>query len=178
MPAPPRSRGPISWATTPSDLGRLLVAHTGIGCCAVRLADSDDELAAWVDRAFPDCAAARDDAGCAALVVAVHAHLDGDPYAPPVTLDLRGTDFQLRVWRALTEIPLGEVRTYGEVAVAVGAPRAVRAVGTACGANPTPILVPCHRVVPRSGGLGQFALGPERKQALLEREGVVIRRAP
>jgi O-6-methylguanine DNA methyltransferase len=75
------------------------------------------------------------------------------------------------VWEELRRIPAGEVRTYGEVAEAIGAPRAHRAVGSACGANPVPIVVPCHRVVPASGGVGNYGLGPARKVELLRREG-------
>jgi O-6-methylguanine DNA methyltransferase len=84
---------------------------------------------------------------------------------------VRGTAFQRRVWEELQQIPLGETRTYGEIAAAIDAPRASRAVGSACGANPVPVVVPCHRVVPASGGIGNYGLGPRRKQRLLEHEG-------
>ncbi|HEY6317793.1 MAG TPA: methylated-DNA--[protein]-cysteine S-methyltransferase, partial [Acidimicrobiia bacterium] len=74
-------------------------------------------------------------------------------------------------WEELRRIPVGQTRTYGEVAAAVGAPRAARAGGSACGANPVPVVVPCHRVVPASGGIGNYGLGPARKRRLLEVEG-------
>ena len=87
-------------------------------------------------------------------------------------LDLQGTPFQQAVWRALQAIPAGSVWTYGQLAQHLGRPRAARAVGSACGANPIPFLVPCHRVVASNGGLGGFGLGLAVKRVLLEREGV------
>jgi len=87
---------------------------------------------------------------------------------PP--LDLRGTPFQKKVWRALLEIPAGQTRSYGEIAAAVGEPGAARAVGAACGANPIPVLVPCHRVLAAHKKLGGFSAGLKWKRLLLERE--------
>lgn len=92
-----------------------------------------------------------------------------------VALDLRGTPFQVRVWRALRDIPWGEVRSYAHIAAAVESPRAMRAVGAANGANPLPIIVPCHRVVEASSKLGGYTGGLERKRVLLELEGARIR---
>lgn len=88
-----------------------------------------------------------------------------------------GTPFQLAVWRALTAIPFGETRTYGQIAKAIGHPRAARAVGTACALNPVPLLVPCHRVVPAGGGVGNYAGGTAMKAALLGMEREVIAHA-
>ncbi len=87
-------------------------------------------------------------------------------------LDISGTSFQRGVWKALQGIPAGSVWTYGQLAAHLGRPRAARAVGSACGANPVPFLVPCHRVVASNGGLGGFGLGLDIKRALLKREGV------
>lgn len=85
------------------------------------------------------------------------------------------TPFQKKVWAALRAIPRGEVRTYGEIARAIGSPKAYRAVASACAANPNPIIVPCHRVVPASGGVGDYAYGgPKKKRVLLESEGVFL----
>jgi O-6-methylguanine DNA methyltransferase len=100
------------------------------------------------------------------------AHIkEGEP-CDDVPLDLRGTPFQLRVWNALREIPRGRTTTYGAIAAGLGlAPVAARAVGAACGANPVGLIVPCHRVVAASGGLGGYYWGLDRKQALLEWEG-------
>jgi AraC family transcriptional regulator of adaptative response/methylated-DNA-[protein]-cysteine methyltransferase len=98
----------------------------------------------------------------------------GDPAPADIPLDITGTAFQRRVWEALRHIPYGEVRTYGEIAIAIGVPKAVRAVGTACGSNPVAIVVPCHRVVPKSGGVGNYGFGPDRKRVLLAREGAAV----
>ena len=87
-----------------------------------------------------------------------------------VPLDLAGSEFQLRVWRELQRIPYGETRSYAELAQSIGQPRAVRAVGRANGSNPVAILVPCHRVIQRDGGLGGYAAGLDRKRVLLELE--------
>lgn len=88
----------------------------------------------------------------------------------PAHLAPQGTDFQQRVWRELLRIPLGETRTYGEIAAALGAPRAARAVGSACKSNPIPFLIPCHRVVPATGGVGHYLFGSKLKDRLLQEE--------
>lgn len=93
---------------------------------------------------------------------------------PPLDVT-RGTEFQQRVWRALQNIPLGQTRSYGEVATLIGQPKAVRAVGGACGANPIPLLIPCHRVLAANQKIGGFSGGLPWKKMLLKREGVVIR---
>lgn len=89
---------------------------------------------------------------------------------PP--LDLKGTPFQKAVWQALRDIPPGQTRSYGEIARAIGSPRATRAVGGACGANPIPLLVPCHRVLAANGKIGGFSAGLDWKRRLLAGEGV------
>ncbi len=100
--------------------------------------------------------------------------LDGEePLNVPPLDDANGTEFQRAVWRALTEIPRGETRTYTEIAAAIGRPRAVRAVGSACGANPIPLLIPCHRVV-GANGLGGFSGGLEWKKRLLAAEAAAL----
>ncbi|MGY4706247.1 methylated-DNA--[protein]-cysteine S-methyltransferase [Candidatus Bipolaricaulota sp. J31] len=100
-------------------------------------------------------------------------YLEGERRSFTLPLVLRGTPFQLRVWGALLSIPYGMTVTYGEVAARIGSPRAVRAVGRAVGANPIPILVPCHRVLPKHGGLGNFGPGPQWKERLLRLEGAI-----
>lgn len=169
----------LRWTTADSDLGRILVAATPGGLAAVRLADDDAGLETrfrgWAARARPGLIPVRDDAGLGAELDVVRAAGAGSPAAaavpPDLPLDLAGTPFQVRVWAALRAIPRGEVRTYAAVARAVGSPRATRAVGSACGANPVAIVVPCHRVVPAGGGVGAYAYGADRKRLLLEREG-------
>jgi AraC family transcriptional regulator of adaptative response/methylated-DNA-[protein]-cysteine methyltransferase len=161
----------ITFTVTDSPLGALLVAVTERGLCKVDLAD-DAIAAEWaLNTEFHQADIRRDDDALAPIVAEVLARIDGRKPARELPLDVRGTAFQRRVWEELQRIPLGETRTYGEIAAAIDAPRASRAVGSACGANPVPVVVPCHRVLPASGGIGNYGLGPRRKQRLLEHEG-------
>jgi methylated-DNA-[protein]-cysteine S-methyltransferase len=105
---------------------------------------------------------------------AVKATLAGRPVTDWPPLDWTGaTEFQQTVWRELLKIPCGQTKSYGEISQAIGKPKAVRAVGTACGANPVPVLVPCHRVLAANGKLGGFSGGLDRKRRLLTAEGVM-----
>jgi len=161
----------ITFTVNDSPLGALLVAVTNRGLCKVDLAD-DAISAEWaLSNEFHRADIRRDDDALAPIVAEVLARIDGRKPARELPLDVRGTAFQRRVWEELQRIPLGETRTYGEVAAAIDAPRASRAVGSACGANPVPVVVPCHRVLPATGGIGNYGLGPRRKQRLLEQEG-------
>lgn len=160
----------IAWCIEDCSLGRVLVASTDDGVCAVLLGDDDaallEELRGEFERAeLTESATTR-----RSWVEAVLVHLDtvGVPLAVP--LDPVGTPFQVRVWRALRDIPAGERRTYSEVAAAAGSPRAVRAVGNACAHNTIAVLVPCHRVVRADGSPGKYRWGVQRKRALLDRE--------
>jgi O-6-methylguanine DNA methyltransferase len=108
----------------------------------------------------------------------LRAYLEGRLTGFTVSVDLRGTPFQTRVWRALGEIPYGRTRSYAEVAAAIGRPRAVRAVGAANGANPVPIVVPCHRVIGAGGGLTGYGGGLAMKRWLLVLEGVLTGELP
>jgi O-6-methylguanine DNA methyltransferase len=112
----------------------------------------------------------RDDAALEGWAGALQRNLEGSEPDLDLPLDIRATSFQRRVWEALRAIPYGETRTYGEIAAAVGSPRAARAVGQACGANPVSIIVPCHRVVAEGGKLGGYGWGLERKRWLLDHE--------
>ncbi|NLY88291.1 MAG: methylated-DNA--[protein]-cysteine S-methyltransferase [Firmicutes bacterium] len=116
---------------------------------------------------------ARRSSGTHPFLPALAAYLQGRRRDLVFPYRVEGTDFQQRVWRALTEIPYGETRTYKEIAAATGSPGAARAVGQACGANPLPLLIPCHRVV-ATGGLGGFGGGEQLKKYLLRLEGVKI----
>ena len=161
----------ISWAVVQSDLGALLIAATNKGVCRVAFNEGVDDLA----RRFPEAelingGAGDDDGGFAALLAQVLAAVVSPGTAPEVPLDVRGTPFQEAVWQALRRIPPGETRSYAEIAAAVGKPAASRAVGSANGANPVAVLVPCHRVVRGDGTLGGYAYGLEIKQALLRKE--------
>jgi len=151
-------------------LGCLLVAATTRGLCQVDLGDSKSELEGRLRHEFHAATLVRDDGVLRDVLDDVLGRLEGRAPAADLPLDVRGTAFQRRVWEELRRIPLGETRTYGEVAAAIGSPRAVRAVGTACGKNPVAIVVPCHRVVPATGGVGNYGGGPHRKRHLLRAE--------
>lgn len=162
----------IHYATADSPLGRLLVATTARGLCAVLFADSDVEAAVELRERFPQAVlrAATTDAALAEAVRFVLSRLTEHPTAATLSFHVRATAFQQRVWRALLEIPRGETRTYAQIAEAVGSPNAVRAVGTACGSNLLAVVVPCHRVVGADGRLTGYRWGVERKRRLLEME--------
>lgn len=160
----------IRWSTAGSELGRVLVAATERGICAVLFGDSDEEAETELKSRFARATLHRDDAGLGEAVRFVLSHLSENPAAASLPFDVRATSFQHRVWEALRRIPRGETRTYGEIAAAIGAPKAVRAVGTACGANPLAVVVPCHRAVGADGRLTGYRWGLERKKQLLAME--------
>ena len=160
----------IHYAVVASALGRLLVAGTPRGVCAVKLGTSDAALVAGLTAEFPG-AAVQPGTLPQGWAKAIAAAIGARPATTPdVPLDVQGTAFQWRVWKALTAIPAGETRTYAEVASAIGRPRAVRAVARACATNPVALVVPCHRVVPAAGGPGGYRWGADRKADLLARE--------
>lgn len=164
----------IRTARADSPFGRLLVAATRTGICFIGFAEPDAALDADLRRRFPKAEIVADDAGLASDVAAViHAMVEpAEGLALP--LDIRGTAFQLRVWQALTTIPSGQIRTYGQIATMIGAPKAVRAVATSCAANPVAIAVPCHRVIGSDGRMHGYRWGVAQKQSLLAREGGTI----
>jgi methylated-DNA-[protein]-cysteine S-methyltransferase len=125
----------------------------------------------WVGRWMPGSAISGDPAALEPLAGQLNAYLDGELREFSVPLDLRGTPFQLEVWRALLNIGYGETRSYGDIALAIGRPRAVRAVGASNGANPVPIIVPCHRVIGSTGKLTGYGGGLQLKEYLLQLEG-------
>ncbi|MEQ1690444.1 MAG: bifunctional DNA-binding transcriptional regulator/O6-methylguanine-DNA methyltransferase Ada [Gemmatimonas sp.] len=151
-------------------LGHALVAMTSRGVCRVILGDDPAVLEATLRDELHAATLIADDAMVGDVARAVVTAASGAALASPLPLDLRGTAFQQRVWRELTRIPRGETITYAELARRVGSPGAVRAVGSACGANPTAVVVPCHRVLRSDGALGGYRWGLERKAALLESE--------
>lgn len=157
----------IHYTTAECSLGYLLVAWTQRGVCSVGLADSAseavEELGARFSKARLEEAAEPE--WTRILVDAVELGTLAD-----IPVDIRGTAFQERVWRALRDIPRGETRTYSQIAQTVGNPSAVRAIAGACAANPLAVLVPCHRVVRTDGDLAGYRWGIERKRELLRRE--------
>ncbi len=165
----------IRYALAESPLGGLLVAATARGICRVALGVSESELVATLRAEFPDAAVERDDAGLREALGHVLTRIGGSVPSTSLPLDVRATAFQRRVWAELSRIPHGALASYAEIARRIGAPTAARAVAAACAANPTPIVVPCHRVVRSDGALGGYRLGSTRKQALLEREAAANR---
>jgi len=157
----------ISWAVVETTLGPMLVAATEKGVCRLSFGETGEDLRAR----FPEAELAEGGAGFAQLLEAVIAEVErpGSGGAD-VPLDVQGTAFQEKVWRELRRIPPGETRSYAEIAAAAGNPRAVRATGSANGANHVSVLIPCHRVVRSDGSLGGYAWGLDIKRELLERE--------
>ncbi len=163
-----RYKGLIYWTKVENYLGSMTLAATDDGLC--RLSFEEDE--AQLQKKFPNAALNRDD-DRAIFTQCVRAVEDGGPY-DAVPLDIRGTDFQQSVWQQLQKIPKGETRNYADIAKAVGRPRAVRAVGSANGANNIAIIIPCHRVIGSDGKLAGYAYGCEIKEKLLSKEGVTL----
>lgn len=155
----------IGWVITKSDLGPVLMAATKKGLCRLAFGEDVEALRAQfpkaklVEGAIP--------AGLMAQVLGQIAQPDGNAV---IALDVAGTPFQQRVWQQLRAIPPGETRSYAEIAIAIGNPKASRAVGGANGANPVAVIVPCHRVIAADGALGGYAWGEEVKRELLRRE--------
>jgi len=157
----------ITYATGDSSIGRILVATTEHGICSVKAGTKDEDLIKALKKEFPKAQFARG-RKASQFLEALNDHLNGQEVKLPV--EVRGTDFQLRVWAALSDIPLGETRSYSDVAEMIGEPRAVRAVANACASNPVPLIIPCHRVIRKDGSLGGYGLGINRKEVLLSTE--------
>lgn len=165
----------IRYTIVASPYGRLLVAATDRGVCAVMLGEDDAALVRDLGTQFPRATRSRVDAGDAWLArlvgeVAEEVRHPGRAGAAVIPLDLHGTAFQWRVWQALVSIPPGETRTYTQLARTVGKPKSVRAVAGACAANRVAVVVPCHRVIRNDGSLGGYRWGLPRKARLLEAE--------
>lgn len=163
----------IRYTTAASPLGRMLVAATDVGVCSIAFGKNDLELVADLRARFSKAqlVPAKGNTGWLAEGVAfVVSQLGEHPTAARFPLDVRATAFQQRVWKALQQIPRGETRSYGELALELGVPKASRAVGMAIGANPVAIVVPCHRVIAKDGGIAGYRWGVERKQKLLDAE--------
>jgi AraC family transcriptional regulator of adaptative response/methylated-DNA-[protein]-cysteine methyltransferase len=167
----------IVYALTASPLGRLLVAATGRGICFVSIGARNEDLEGALRREFPAAEEIRrDDRALHDGVARILGHLNGKEPHVDLPLDIRATAFQRRVWEELRRIPLGETRSYREIARALGQPNAQRAVGHACATNPVALVVPCHRVVRGDGNLGGYRWGVERKRRLIEQETTIRKR--
>lgn len=156
----------IRWAEVPTTLGRMLVAATDKGVCRL----SFDEDAAALSRRFPRATLVEGSEDFAGLLTRVIAAVEQPGESRAIPLDVQGTAFQQAVWQELQRIPPGETRSYAQIAAAVGNPGAVRAAGSANGANNVAVLIPCHRVVRSDGSLGGYAYGLAIKRELLRRE--------
>ena len=151
-------------------LGRMLVAATQKGISAVSFADEDAPLERFIHAEYPSATLQRDDATLKSSASAIVEHLAGSLPNLDLPLDVQGTAFQLRVWEELRRIPYGELRTYTQVAEAMGNPKAVRAVASACASNPAAVVTPCHRVIRSDGSLGGYRWGLQRKEKLIDTE--------
>jgi AraC family transcriptional regulator of adaptative response/methylated-DNA-[protein]-cysteine methyltransferase len=160
----------ITYAIVGCPLGRLLVAATTRGLCAVRLGESDAELEDLLPAEFPSADIRRDGAALGEWTESILRHLGGQQTSLELPLDVRATSFQRRVWEELRRIPYGSTRSYGDIARRIGRPTAVRAVARACAANPVALVTPCHRVVRENGDPGGYRWGLERKRELLAAE--------
>jgi AraC family transcriptional regulator of adaptative response/methylated-DNA-[protein]-cysteine methyltransferase len=160
----------IRYTIVDSPLGRLLVASTLRGVCAVAMGSSDVELERALACEYPTANVAADAGRLAKWTESILAHLTGRLPRLDLPLDVRATAFQWQVWQALAAIPYGETRSYGDIAAAIGRPRAVRAVARACATNPVALAIPCHRVVSADGSTGGYRWGAGRKKKLLASE--------
>lgn len=160
----------ITYTLTDSPIGRMLVAGTSRGVCAVYFGN-DATLVQELRGEYPRAALVRADHRLRSTANAIRAHLRASgPRRLDLPIDVQATAFQSRVWDALREIPYGQTRSYAQIAAAIGEPRAVRAVARACATNPVAVVVPCHRVVKSDGKLGGYRWGVQRKRAVLDRE--------
>jgi len=164
----------IRFATVETPLGWALVAATERGICMTALGDDRDCLGAAVRQRFPAAAVIPEAAGLKGWADQVVRFITEPGRNLDLPLDIRGTAFQARVWRALQKIPVGKTASYSEIAAALGQPKAVRAVAQACAANKLALIVPCHRVIRSDGELGGYRWGLERKRALLARERAAV----
>jgi AraC family transcriptional regulator, regulatory protein of adaptative response / methylated-DNA-[protein]-cysteine methyltransferase len=171
----------IAYACRPTALGLLMMAATDRGVCFAQFGPSEPALRAELAAEFPKAVLAASPMSASpeldAWISAFEAHVGGHAPRPDVPLDLRGTAFQVKVWRFLLGIRAGELMSYSEVAAGIGAPKAVRAAASACAANRIAVLVPCHRVLRGDGGLGGYRWGIERKRALIDGERASARRS-
>jgi len=164
----------IRFVTVATPLGWALVAATARGICLTALGDDREQLSAMVRARFPAAELVVEDPALRDWTEQIVRFITAPSHTLDLPLDIRGTAFQARVWRALRKIPLGRTATYSEIARELGQPTAVRAVARACAANDLALLVPCHRVIREDGDLAGYRWGLERKQALLDRERAAV----
>ncbi len=152
----------IHYGTQPSPFGACFIATTKRGIC--RLSFEPEKALETLQTDYENATLIPDSAQAQTLIERIFTPAKN---GTPLPLDLRGTNFQIQVWEALLRIPPGQLVAYNDIAAAIGNPNAIRAVGTAVGKNPVPLLIPCHRVIRATGEFGQYAFGSERKKAIL-----------
>ena len=160
----------IMFAVGECSLGAILVAASGKGVCAILMGEEPGRLVKDLENRFPNARLIGGDGAFEALVAQVVGMVEAPRLGWDLPLDVRGTAFQQRVWQALREIPVGKTASYRDIALAIGAPKSVRAVAGACAANSLAVAIPCHRVVRTDGALSGYRWGVERKRELLARE--------
>jgi AraC family transcriptional regulator, regulatory protein of adaptative response / methylated-DNA-[protein]-cysteine methyltransferase len=164
----------ISYVCRSSALGLLMMAATQRGVCFVQFGDDQESLLTQLEREYPNATLQRSSNQPSqqldAWIIALDDYLSQRAPRPDLPLDLRGTAFQIQVWRFLLRIADGDVVSYSEVAIGIGSPSAVRAAASACAANRIAVLIPCHRVLCADGKLGGYRWGVERKRTLLDAE--------
>jgi AraC family transcriptional regulator of adaptative response/methylated-DNA-[protein]-cysteine methyltransferase len=165
----------IHAAVADSSLGLVLVAATDRGICSIDFGDTPQSLLERLRLRFPKAELRQDDSGFAAWVSRVAALIEAPGRGLDLPIDIQGTAFQQRVWKALQGIPPGSTKSYAEIAAQIGTPTAARAVARACASNRIAVVIPCHRAVKSDGGLGGYRWGIERKRRLLEREATESR---
>jgi AraC family transcriptional regulator, regulatory protein of adaptative response / methylated-DNA-[protein]-cysteine methyltransferase len=157
----------ISCGFADSPFGKCLIAESPRGICHLSFVENEKSALATLQKDWPSAEIKRDDALAARLATEIFTRPDDSASQPPLRAFVRGTPFQIRVWRALVQVPPGALTSYGRLAKAIAKPAAARAVGTAVGRNPLAYLIPCHRVIRETGVIGGYHWGPARKRAMI-----------
>jgi AraC family transcriptional regulator of adaptative response/methylated-DNA-[protein]-cysteine methyltransferase len=160
----------ILYTIVDSRIGRVLLAATDGGACAVCMGASDEAVEAALREDYYAADLRRDDAGMKEWTEALASYFNGHEFPKNLPLDVQATAFQWRVWKEIQSIPYGQTATYSNIAKSLGLPQATRAVARACATNPVPIVIPCHRVIGKDGSLRSYAWGVKRKKTLLSLE--------
>ncbi|NOT85014.1 MAG: methylated-DNA--[protein]-cysteine S-methyltransferase [Methylococcaceae bacterium] len=163
----------INCALAKCSLGLVLLALNIRGVCAIVLGDDSEALLRHVQNKFPQAILVSGNTAIEPLLAKVVAYIEAPILGLDLPIDYHGTDFQQQVWQALREIPVGATVSYAEIAQRIGVPKAARAVAAACAANSLAVIIPCHRVVRRDGGLSGYRWGVARKAELLRREAEI-----
>ena len=161
----------IHWMNTPSPVGELNLAATKTGCVFLCLGMNKKNFHTLIQNTFPDAELKESQEYLTETLNDLKRYWKGDPKPPKTTFDLKGSPFQMKVWRELQKIPFGKTISYGKLAAKIGKPKAARALGGAVGKNPVSILIPCHRVIASNGKLGGYSGGLTIKRKLLAHEG-------